>query len=192
MFFCQSDIFMLFICRIYFYIFDVLKIISKINKKSKHQIIKNNKDKMYSTIQTNTTIKGKGTTGYIQTNRINYQTQYKKEKIGSEYYPKRNKKEYKDQSLQEHELRRKIEVNIREYINKQYQSLSSEEKKLKLKEKRKEINDLINKEYQHQIDSYNDNYHQNEKRRNERYKKNHFSKPSLLDILTTFTHLEIK
>ena len=147
---------------------------------------------MYSTIQTNTTIKGKGTTGYIQTNRINYQTQYKKEKIGSEYYPKRNKKEYKDQSLQEHELRRKIEVNIREYINKQYQSLSSEEKKLKLKEKRKEINDLINKEYKQQIDSYNNNYHQKEKRRNERYKKNHFSKQSLLDILSTFTHLEIK
>lgn len=134
-----------------------------------------------------TTIKGKGTSGYIQNNRINKQNQKKQDKVGSEYYSKKPRKEnYKDDALKEHELRRKIEVNIREFIEKEYQSLSSDEKKEKIKQKRKEINELIEKEIEYERKYLK----RNEK--NERKGKERNENKLLLDILFHFSQKYLK
>ena len=151
---------------------------------------------MYNNIGLST-IKGKGTTGYIQNNRINFQTQRKRELVGSEYYSKKPRKEnYKDESLREHELRRKIEVNIREFIEKQFQSLSSEEKKEKIKEKRKEINDLIEKKLNEEREKQNkdDNNQYDKRNRKERKQMNKRIQRNenqlLLDVLFHFSSFQ--
>ena len=138
---------------------------------------------MYNNIGIST-IKGKGTTGYIQSNRINFQTERRKERVGSEYYSKKPKKEkYEDETLIEHELLRRIEINIREFIEKQFQSNSIEEKKLKLQQKRKEINELIQNKFNEEKE-YQKKLNKNKTKFNEKKIK--------LNILKEISFQEIK
>ena len=136
-------------------------------------------------------VKGKGTSGYIQSSRILQQTKKKQEHVGSEYYnqtkPKRN--EYKDNSIIEHELRRKIEVNILEYIEQHYKDIPIELKKEKIKQKRLEINKLI-EEKQSTINT-NKEREQRQSKYCSRSQRNH-QKSSLLSILEEFANKEIK
>ena len=133
---------------------------------------------MYNNLST---LKGKGTSGYIQSSKINQNIKKKREHVGSEYYttkPKRS--EYKDTVLLEHELRRKIEVNIREFIEKNFSELSPQEKKLKLIEKRQEITHLINQQ--------KDNY----KEHKDNHKRNISRELEILQSIATSTSLQNK
>lgn len=97
------------------------------------------------------TRKGTGTNGYIQINSLYKQIQRKEKEKEIVYQKPKKKYHYVDKNILEHELQRKIEIQLLEWIKKNASSLSDDKKILLLHQKRKEIYKNYNQQNEKKI-----------------------------------------
>ncbi|EDR25305.1 hypothetical protein, conserved [Entamoeba dispar SAW760] len=91
------------------------------------------------------TVRGTGTSGYVQMSKSYLKKNT--ENVGSQYYmtkPKKNN--FIDQEIVEHELRRKVEIMVLEWAEKNCKTMDEKSKQEKINEQRKYYKEKINDE----------------------------------------------